>query len=112
MNEDNQNDKFDKNYPGISPNNFPFFPFPLNPFEFSNSITGKTESNSLGHFSNRKRNREEIKNKDEQNSLIKEENRQISSGNTNIQNQNKENEINTNCESKDINQPLINNNYI
>ena len=74
MNEDNQNDKFDKNYPGISLNNFSFFPFPLNPFEFSNSITGKTESNSLGHFSNRKRNREEIKNKDEQNSLIKEEN--------------------------------------
>ena len=74
MNEDNQNDKFDKNYPGISPNNFSFFSFPLNPFEFSNSITGKTESNSLGHFSNRKRNREEIKNKDEQNSLIKEEN--------------------------------------
>ena len=74
MNEDNQNDKFDKNYPGISPNNLSFFSFPLNPFEFSNSITGKTESNSLGHFSNRKRNREEIKNKDEQNSLIKEEN--------------------------------------
>ena len=46
MNEDNQNDKFDKNYPGISPNNFSFFSFPLNPFEFSNSITGKTESNS------------------------------------------------------------------
>ena len=46
MNEDNQNDKFDKNYPGISPNNFSFFSFPLNQFEFSNSITGKTESNS------------------------------------------------------------------
>ena len=46
MNEDNQNDKFDKNYQGISPNNFSFFSFPLNQFEFSNSITGKTESNS------------------------------------------------------------------
>ena len=29
MNEDNQNDKFDKNYQGISPNNFSFFSFPL-----------------------------------------------------------------------------------
>ena len=71
MNEDNHNVKIDKNNPGISPKNFSL---PLNPFEFSNSIQGKTESNSIGHFSNRKRNREEIDNKDEQNSLIKKEN--------------------------------------
>ena len=83
MNEYNQNDKFDKNYPGISPNNFSFFSFPLNQFEFSNSITGKTESNSLGHFSNIKRNREEIENKDEQNSLIKKENSEEKSNSEN-----------------------------
>ena len=42
---------------------------------------------------------------------IKEENKQMSVGGANVQNQS--NEINTNCGSKDINQPLItNNNYV
>ena len=42
---------------------------------------------------------------------IKEENKQMSAGGANVQNQS--NEINTNCGSKDINQPLItNNNYV
>ena len=42
---------------------------------------------------------------------IKEENKQMSAGSANVENQSSE--INTNCGSKDINQPLItNNNYV
>ena len=65
-NEDNENENiFDKSYLGLSPKNSFLF---LNTFELPNSISGKTESNSLEFLSKRKRNRDAIVNGDKENS--------------------------------------------
>ena len=77
-NEDNENENiFDKSYLGLSPKNSFLF---LNTFELPNSISGKTESNSLEFLSKRKRNRDAIVNGDKENSeekLDNDENKKI-----------------------------------
>ena len=70
LKEDNPNDNLETICMEFSQKNSSF---PLNTFEFSNSILGKPEYNSIDYFSRRKRNREEIENNDEQNVLIKKE---------------------------------------
>ena len=77
-NEDNENENiFDKSYLGLSPKNSFLF---LNTFELPNSISGKTESNSLEFLYKRKRNRDAIVNGDKENSeekLDNDENKKI-----------------------------------
>ena len=77
-NEDNENENiFDKSYLGLPPKNSFLF---LNTFELPNSISGKTESNSLEFLSKRKRNRDAIVNGDKENSeekLDNDENKKI-----------------------------------
>ena len=77
-NEDNENENiFDKSYLGLSPKNSSLS---LNTFELPNSVSGKTESNSLEFLSKRKRNRDAIVNGDKENSeekLDNDENKKI-----------------------------------
>ena len=77
-NEDNENENiFNKSYLGLSPKNSSLS---LNTFELPNSVSGKTESNSLEFLSKRKRNRDAIVNGDKENSeekLDNDENKKI-----------------------------------
>ena len=103
-NEENENDNiFDKSYLGLS---LKHSHTSFNLFEFSNSISGKTELNSIEVLSKRKRNRDKIENGDKEDKIDNEE--KIYKNNANIKkigrrlkNETYENEANHNKNSDD-----------
>lgn len=98
-NEDNENENiFDKSYLGLSPKNSFLF---LNTFELPNSISGKTESNSLEFLSKRKRNRDAIVNGDKENSEEKLDNDEIKKIGRRLKDEIYENEAKHNKYSED-----------
>ena len=98
-NEDNENENiFNKSYLGLSPkNSF----LSLNTFELPNSVSGKTESNSLEFLSKRKRNRDAIVNGDKENSEEKLDNDEIKKIGRRLKDEIYENEAKHNKYSED-----------